>query len=197
MDLMNGLRNGDRDAFKQLFDEYYKDMCAHANGFVNDMEKARSVVLDAFRKVWEKRNDFENKDNIKAFLKVVVGNACKDELRRKGRSKEILDSPLVEETPGLEESSLEKELVYKEMMEKIYAEIGKLPSKWRVVMELLYIKGLDPEEVAEVLKINPRSVRYRRKQGLNHLRNKFPKSSGSRFFLLLLLCTLFNECSRN
>lgn len=197
MELMNGLRNGDRDAFRQLFDEYYEGMCLFANGFVNDMEKARSVVLDAFHKVWEKRNDFENENNIKAFLCIVIGNACKSELRRKGRSKEILDTPLVEEISMLDESSLEKEIVYKEMMEKIYAEIRILPSKWRVVMELLYIKGLDTEEVAEVLKINSRSVRYRRQKGLNHLRNKFPDSSWSRFFILLLLCALFNECSRN
>ena len=68
-------QNGDKEAFNHVFNMFYKRVCFFAAGIVNE-DGAEDIVQDAFIKLWERRNSFNNLNAIKAFLYLTTKNSC-------------------------------------------------------------------------------------------------------------------------
>lgn len=70
------LRSGDKQAFKELFDEFYQTLCLFAARFLKDDALAADVVQEVFVKFWERHTDFDNDLKVKSYLYTSVRNAC-------------------------------------------------------------------------------------------------------------------------
>ncbi|MDL2323298.1 hypothetical protein LJC52_04845 [Bacteroidales bacterium OttesenSCG-928-A17] len=66
--LLRFIREGDKQAFKYLFDSFYAALCRFLLFYVEDHIIAEEIALDVFSSVWEKRDNLEIKISWKAYL---------------------------------------------------------------------------------------------------------------------------------
>jgi DNA-directed RNA polymerase specialized sigma24 family protein len=75
------LREGDPEAFKVLFFQYYPEFFSFAGMLLQDRVSAKNVTMEVLFLLWKKHADFSNEKNIKAFLYLTVRNHCLNFIR--------------------------------------------------------------------------------------------------------------------
>lgn len=75
------LREGDPEAFKIVFFQYYPEFFSFAGMLLQDRGSAKNVTMEALFLLWKKHADFSNEKNIKAFLYLTVRNHCMNFIR--------------------------------------------------------------------------------------------------------------------
>jgi RNA polymerase sigma-70 factor (ECF subfamily) len=116
------------------------------------------ATQEAFISAYQKLEQYRG-GSFKAWLLRIVTNACYDELRRRQRQPmtplkpdlddgETLESPywIEDNSPNPEEQSEEAEL-----QESIQNCINKLDKKFRTVLVLVDVEGMDYETTAEIV----------------------------------------------
>ena len=79
---IHSFNEGNEQAFKQVFERYYKPLCSYVYKYVSDVSATDDIVQDLFVSLWNKKGDFESIEKIKSFLFVSARNACLNELTR-------------------------------------------------------------------------------------------------------------------
>jgi len=87
--LLSEIRDGEERAFDFVFRRHYKSLCVQANLYVNDLDKAQSLVQECFIRFWEKREEIEKIEALSAYLSTMVRNRCIDYLRSLKRTEEM------------------------------------------------------------------------------------------------------------
>gem|GEM_PF-842494 len=139
--VVNGLRKGDTEAFKYLYDTHYQVLCHFASRYLRDDYLAESVVGDVMFHLWENHERIEVEVSLRSYLIRCVRNSCLDHLRKNREKYEIATEaipPSSDETmvTGNGEQPL-GQLLDKELAEKLDEAIAALPLKCRTVFELL------------------------------------------------------------
>lgn len=123
-----------------------------ALNIVRDEELAKDVVQECLIKVWEKRSEVDQIQNLEAWCMQITRNKALDKLRSKHLKKTDLfevefDTRKERDTPYVmtERSDL---------MTRITELIDALPDRQREVMQLRDIDGLAYKEIAEALNID-------------------------------------------
>ena len=158
--VVNGLRKGDTEAFKYLYDTHYQVLCHFASRYLRDDYLAESVVGDVMFHLWENR----------------VRNSCLDHLRKNREKYEIATEaipPSSDETmvTGNGEQPL-GQLLDKELAEKLDEAIAALPLECRTVFELSRFAGKKHVEIALELGISVNTVKYHIKHALQMLNER-------------------------
>ena len=60
--------------YYDVFKAYYGSLCSFACQYVEDPELAADIVQDGFAKLWQLRDDFYYRHQVKAFLYTMVRN---------------------------------------------------------------------------------------------------------------------------
>ena len=63
-----------REAFKELFFEFYPALCIFAQRYVNDPETSEDIVQETFLKVWKNRKTIDIRLSFRNFLLTSVKN---------------------------------------------------------------------------------------------------------------------------
>ena len=175
------INNKQRDAFHELFREFYSALVMYAMKYVSVQEEAEDIVQDVFVNVWEKKEEFLSYQSFRVFLYRSVRNAClnfvkhklveKKYVASKGMSSEILED---------EEYDWVKEEIYRELF-KI---VDELPLRCREVF-LLSLDGYKNEEIAAQLHITLLTVKTQKKKALRYIRERMGQ------YMFALFCLLF------
>ena len=72
--LINGLKDGDKKVFEEIYRLYYSPLCFYCLRYVGDMEEAKELVQGLFLKVWLKRKSIEINTSLKSYLYRAVQN---------------------------------------------------------------------------------------------------------------------------
>ena len=62
------MRSGQLEQFKVVFEEFYSDMVKTAVFYVRDSVIAEDIVQEVFTKLWEKRSQLGDIENLKGYL---------------------------------------------------------------------------------------------------------------------------------
>lgn len=177
-------QNGDEKAFATIYDHFYQRVYFFALRFVQEPD-ARDVTSEAFIKLWNKREDFDDLEAIGSFLFVLVRNRCFDMLRH-----EVVKNEKQPELIRLLESSNENDLfleqVRAELIRLIYREVEKLPARMKEVFLLSFAEGLKPAEIATRLQISTQTVSNQKLTAIKLLK----AALGNHASILLLLVLL-------
>ena len=152
--LVAELQNGQERAFDFVFRKYYKALCAQANLYVNDLDKAQSLVQDCFIKLWNNRKTAGNIKNLSAYLIYMVRNQCLDYLR-KAKSIKNLHQKIQNKEPDV--NSLDA-LISHEFEEKIVGVLASLPERCRIAFEYSRFEELSYKEIAGKMNISTKAV---------------------------------------
>jgi RNA polymerase sigma-70 factor (family 1) len=188
IDLIQGFRQGEEDAVKQLYNLYYRPLCYFSELLLHNHEEAEDIAVDVFLKLLFKKEDFDNLSDIKSFLFTATRNACFDLLRK----KKIMDKMVLDLANLSEPDDLfgEQEMIASKILQVIYAEIENLPNQCKQVFTSIFIEGKSTAEIAAEMRISPQTVLNQKSKALQTLRLKLFKegiNSSHLFFYCLFL----------
>ena len=150
---------GNRQTFKEVFDLYYKALCAFSYKYVRDLQQVEDLVQDVFVSFWEQKKDFEDINSIKAFLYTSARNRCLNYLKHLSVQKKH-ETSLIYELES--DQFFIQHVIEEEVFNQLYTEINSLPEGSQKIM-LLAIKGLKNKEIAEKLDISENTVKTQKK----------------------------------
>jgi RNA polymerase sigma-70 factor (family 1) len=185
--LIAGLQQNDREAFTQLYDEYFTVLCYFASRIINNKEEAEDIVINTFSKFWAMRANFESQANIKAFLYIVTRNNCLDYLQYK-RKQISFEKEYAYFLDSDGEEKIERVKIESELLRKIYAEIQHLPPKCKQIFTLTYFDGLKANEISEQLNISVSTVTSQRARAISLLRSVLSSDEWMLFCAVAMLC---------
>ena len=150
--------DGDLNAFNSLV-LHYQDMVYNvAYRIMGEHDASGDAAQEAFISAYQKLEQYRG-GSFKSWLLRIVTNACYDELRRRQRQPvtplkpelddgETLESPfwIEDDAPNPEEQTEEAEL-----QEAIQHCINELEEKFRTVLVLVDVEGLDYESAADTV----------------------------------------------
>ena len=164
--LLLELQNGQERAFDFVFRKYYKSLCAQANSYVKDLDKAQSLVQDCFVKLWNNRNELDKVNRLAPYLTLMVRNRCIDHLRKEKSIESLNHSEHMEESDIHTENTVN----FHEFEERLIVALAALPERSRMAFEYSRFEGLSYNEIAERMDITPKAVERLISRALKSLR---------------------------
>ncbi|MCK7557105.1 RNA polymerase sigma-70 factor [Chitinophaga sedimenti] len=149
-------RYGDEQAFAALFRLLYDRLLRFCVQYVGSHEAGEEIVSDVFVKIWNRRAELQEVDNLEVYLFVAVKNHSLNYLEQYSSLRITpLDSGFSQLTASADP---EKDMEWKEMLLKLDGEINRLPEQCRRVFKLIKEDGFKYKDVAAILNISPRTV---------------------------------------
>jgi len=168
LDLVRRARDGDRDAFAELYTSYapmvHGVLVAHAGA-----EEARDLVHEVFVLVLRSIARLEDPDRFAAWIFTIARNRGRDALKRRGRTSE-LD---LEREPAVDPVSAHDD---EEAARTLLDTLRSLPECYRETLSLRLVEGLSGPEIAARTGLTHGSVRVNLFRGMQLLREKLARS---------------------
>jgi len=154
--LINDALTGDLNAFNRLVLDYQDIAYNVAYRIMGEHGAAGDATQEAFISAYKKLNQYRG-GSFKAWLLRIVTNACYDELRRRQRQPvtplkpELRDGETLENPYWIEDNTAtpEEQTEQAELQSAIQHCINELEEKFRTMLVLVDVEGLDYETAAE------------------------------------------------
>jgi RNA polymerase sigma-70 factor, ECF subfamily len=172
--LIEQIAQRDQAALSTLYDRYARIIYAIAFRSLRSAEESEEVVLDVFAQVWRIADRYDpRKSRADTWIFMLARSRVLDRLRklqsRKPSSGEVLDIAEIQ-VPSSGVDPIDAAVV-SERREQVRSVLGQLPHEQRLVLELVYYKGLSHSEIAQTTGISLGTVKTRIRLGLNKLRS--------------------------
>lgn len=152
---------GDEEAFKILYEEFFHALLAIACKYV-ESEVAKDIVQDTFFKLWTTPHKFSATTDLRFYLYRSVQNQCLNYIRNKKVEDRYRD---------VSEDFFYNTVLEEEIFIRLQQAIDELPEKYRKVINLS-LEGLSDKEVALRLGISIDAVKQQKKRGKEQLKEK-------------------------
>ncbi len=189
-DLLERLRAGDEQAFRQIVRDWSPLMLRMAGSFVSTPATAEECVQEAWLGVVRGLDGFEGRSQLRTWAVRIVLNIARRRAERDGRVIlwDVADGSGATVHPARFRGSGEQweggwteqgaprawepeaVLLAGEEMARLEAGLAELPPRQRAVVTLRDVHGLAPEEVCEALSLTPGNERVLLHRGRARLR---------------------------
>lgn len=182
-ELFHFLRDGDAQAFETLYNRHLPRLYAMSIKLTGDALLARDIIQDIFTNLWENREDIEVRYPeawFRGAVRFQVANLIRD-----GRIHERYLTFLLQQNTGAEMAA---ETDVRELQAIIQQAISELPEKCREIFRLSREGHLSNLEIAERLRISPKTVENQMTIALKKMRQAVePYALQSLIIILLML----------
>ena len=172
--LVKRLLQGEQLAYREVV-TLHQRLMHHVAASIVGPALADEVVQESWLSILRALPKFEGRSSLKTWILTVVGNTAKTRLRKESRSIAVGDAQDVE-LASLEErfdstqhwsSSLgswsvaqpDQLLESRQTQEAIHRVIASLPEKYRAVLVLRELEGLEMEEICKILDLTHSNAR--------------------------------------
>jgi len=184
-DLLQKLRRGDREAFKELYDLYHRRLTLKLVYLLKSEELAQDVLQDIFVKIWEIRETIDPSGNFGGLLYKMAANLSKnvfrksiyDQLMRSEFAKNDSYSPFED----LDDASNAKTI--------LNIALDRLTPRQREVYCLHKIEGMSYREISKLLSISDSAINHHIQQANKQLKELLKTDR----LLIMLLISFFNS----
>jgi RNA polymerase sigma-70 factor (ECF subfamily) len=174
--LVEACRQGDREAFRALYEVYKDDVYSIAWNFTGNEETARDVAQDVFLKLFSAITGFRGESSFRTWLFRLVANACHDAQRRSWRvvpmEQVVLETM---EDPGSPHADARE----REVSLRVRSAVLSLTPRVRLAILLRYVEDLSYSEIAAALRCSPGTVASRLNRGHRILAERLSVLRGS------------------
>jgi RNA polymerase sigma-70 factor (ECF subfamily) len=174
-ELWRSAAGGDQAAFTQSTSRYRRELELHCYRMLGSVEDAEDVVQETLLRAWRRRETFQGRSTLRAWLYGIATNACLDQLQRRaprllpyaaGSASDPFAAPppasdsgwlepypdrlldeLVDQEPELAETVAASETIELAFL----VAIQQLPPRQRAVLILRDVVGWSARETAELL----------------------------------------------
>jgi len=147
--VIHACQEGDREAFRLLFEAYKDRVFSIACYSLGDKTAADDITQQIFVKLFTRIGQFRGDSKFTTWLYRLVINACLDERRRQRRLLPVAE--FLPMSKAAYRKSPEPGYERREIAGSVREAIGGLKPKMRLPILLKYIEGLSYEEIAAVL----------------------------------------------
>lgn len=165
--LMLLVRQGDRDAYKEIYMRYYSRLCLYVLTYTDIREYAEDAVQEALIKLWEKRKTLKKDGSVSGFLHRVAYNEFVNICRKRKGLEKTIDAIKYQ---AYQESVEEDEGNLEDKIRLIQEVIAELPEKRKEIFLMCKQQGKSYKEVAEELQISVKTVENQMSKALSFLR---------------------------
>jgi len=187
------LKNGQPEAFKEVFRLLYPRLKGYCRLFISDGDEVEDIIQDCFLILWEKRAKIDPEKSVESFLFVILRNRCLNSLKEKKLKEGLINFenlPVLElqylyqlDFAEKEEKSLEEQLIL-----SFQDAIETLPPRMKQIFVRCKIMGQKQPDVADELGISIKAVEKHIATAKKHISDRlirqFPLMSLLIFFWL-------------
>lgn len=131
----------------------FKDLLYRlAMRLLNNSAEAEDAVQQTMMKLWQKKEELNQIENLRAFVIKVLQNDCLNKLKKE-------QTILKHHGQFGKMQPLSAEITQGNMVAIIKAEINKLPEKQKIIIQLCDVEGFENKEIAEILDLEEGAVR--------------------------------------
>ena len=146
--------------FANLYDKNIDNLFAFGSRFTTDRELLKDCIHDVFVKLYLKRDNLGNVENIESYLYISLRNRINDEYRRNIHlcDNEIDDSSMriKAEYEEFYSQRMEWQTTLTANVEKFFE---KLSPRQRQIINLYYVEERKYDDICRIMGINYQSVR--------------------------------------
>lgn len=135
-----------------------------------DEEKTREIIQEFFTSVWEKREQYSQKDKIEQYLIRIFKYRIIDFLRTEA-TRQKYEQKAASEFCEMR-NCVEEEVFFNELESNVSQLVDQLPCQCRKVFMLSHENGLTNKEIASTLLISERAVAYHLANARSTLKEK-------------------------
>ena len=167
-ELLALIAEGDESAFAKLFEYYRNRIYSIAFKLTNSTSIAEEIVQDVFLKIWLKRADLIEIQNFNAYLFIVTRNDVYRVLKQIARNYKIV--LITDEDQSAAHNDTADLVMEKEYNLLLQRAIDRLSNQQKQVYKLMKDQGLKREEVADLLHLQPETVKFHLAQAMKNIR---------------------------
>ena len=166
---------GDETAFEELFDRHKRLVASIASRYFRRPEQVDEIIQISFSKVYFELRNFRGAHELSlaGWLSRITRNACIDTLRNQKRRPEDLSCDLADSERSellaftSQDSTAEQKHIDRDLANKL---LSKLSLEDRVLLQMIYVEGLNIAEAAENLGWGTAKTKLRAWRARNALR---------------------------
>jgi RNA polymerase sigma-70 factor (ECF subfamily) len=184
----------DQAAFTEAAERHRRELQVHCYRMLGSIEDAEDLVQETLMRAWRRRESFEGRASVRAWLYKIATNACLDALKR--RPRRVLPADVVpaaapdsavpaasEDQAWLEPypdhllvEGVDDTVVRRETIELAFlAAIQHLPPRQRAVLILRDVVGWSAMETAGLLDVSVAAVKSALQRARATLRKRMPE----------------------
>lgn len=147
--LLNAIRNGEREAKRRLYERFAGRTMAIALRYVANQEDARDVVQDSFVKILTSLDyfNYQGEGSLKAWVTSIVVHQALDYVKR---HEHLHMTDLLPNEPEEDEPDVRR--VPPDVLWRL---ISQLPPGYRMILNLYVFEQMSHKEIARLLGIAP------------------------------------------
>ncbi len=166
--LVSKAKDGNAQAFSQLYDFYFDKIFKFIFYRVSHKETAEDLCEDVFVKAWTKIRNVGD-DSFGGWLYSIAKNRIIDHYRQ---NKSTVDISEVENILEAEENIIENANL--QFDQKILLDaVRKLPPEQQIVIQLKFIEGLENSEIAELIAKKEGAIRVLQHRAIQNLQKLY------------------------
>jgi RNA polymerase sigma-70 factor (ECF subfamily) len=146
--LLELIAKGDHQAFREIYDKYYKRIYLYSYRQLGDGEGAQEVANEVMLAVWKGAKRFRGESKPSTWMFGIAVNKVRKKIKGKFPPYEDLESVAGEIS---ERTTPDKATYRSELREQMLMAINKLSPEHREVLDLTYYQGLSIKEIAEIM----------------------------------------------
>ena len=163
------VQQGDRDAFKALYERYRDRVYNIIFYSMGDELKAEDVLQIVFVKIYRGLANFRFEASLATWIYRITLNECLNQQRGRGAQHIPFEALLGSDEELDTGAAADLQHAEGERREIVHRAVMELSPKLRAVVALKYLEGLSYEEIASVLECSPGTVASRLNRALGEL----------------------------
>lgn len=192
---------GDREAFSEIIHRYQSLVCSIAYGVTGRLEISEELAQEAFLTAWQSLPSLKDAAKLRPWLCSVIRNLANDRARRDRRDVLHHAVSFAPEESVLQDRTVSDpaaESIVREEAELLDRTLASLPEIYREPLVLYHREDQSIARVAELLDLNPNTVKQRLARGREMLRAEIAelverglqRSAPGRTFTIAVLAAL-------
>lgn len=180
------LKEGNLQAFNELFDRYGKRLYHFSIGYLKSVEDAEEIVQEVFLKIWDNRIELSAQKSLESYLFTIARNGILNTIRKSKSEQVYLNYVKINSVKNV---LLDEELNFNEL-EKAYNNVIELLSPRRKeIYSLSKEHSFSNTEIAMKMNISVKTVENQMTSALSEIRKNLRSLgfSGIFFFELFFL----------
>ncbi|WP_090975113.1 RNA polymerase sigma-70 factor [Parapedobacter composti] len=173
-ELAKALKQGNHQAFKEIFMRYWDVLLDSAYKRLGAMEEAEEIVQELFVTLYQKRETLTIHTTVEGYLKTALKSRILNYYRSRHIHEKYMESVLAVNHVTCSDTP-DYALHHKELSIQMESSIGRLPAKCREVFLLSKMESLSHRNISEKLNISISTVEKHIRKALDILRSDFGK----------------------
>lgn len=166
---LRALLAGDKQIFKNIFDEFQPRLYRFLWLKVRDVQHAEDLTQETFFRFWKARRQLRDADRLEIYLFRIAANLAVDFFRHRKQPSMPLES---EARSLLAPQTAEAVFEYEQLSQTVAAIIADMPEGPATAFTLSRYENLTYEEIAEVMGLAVKTVEKHMGKALKTLREK-------------------------